>query len=178
MEPVTASLWVWSGIFLLPNIILNIGLLITTFGRKIFKTFRYPQLFFQGIFGNFLFGPDRCFGGKLKVSGLWSGINFLLSAFQYGFGLLIMSRNFYWTFVFGDRSIGKSTYLIKSLILSIIVGSDISSMADHRKKGISALENELIIALTSFIMSWLCFLFVFLRIAPRGHLGRPQYLVI
>ena len=115
MEPVTASLWVWSGIFLLPNIILNVGLLITTFGRKIFKIIRFPQLFFQGIFGTFLFGPESCFGGKFQVSGLWSGINFLLSSSQFCIGLLIMSRNFYWTFVFGDRSQGKNMYFIRNL---------------------------------------------------------------
>ena len=51
-------------------------------------------------------------------------------------------------------------------------------MADHRKIGISALENELIISVTSFIISWLCFLFVFLRIAPRGNMGHPQQLVM
>ena len=105
-DPVTASLWVWFAVFLLPNFLVNILILFITFRYSFFKmVIQYPQLLFQGLFGNFLFGPVdfKNYGKqnqKLQISGALSVFNFVLTCIQLALGLFILSRNYYWRFIF------------------------------------------------------------------------------
>ena len=102
-DPVTASLCAWIVIFLLPNFLLNILILFVTFRYSLFRmVIQYPQLLFQGLFGNFLFGPVdlKEQNKKLQVSGASSILNFLLACVQLALGLFILSRNYYWRFIF------------------------------------------------------------------------------
>eukprot|EP00092_Neocalanus_flemingeri_P077613 GFUD01096419.1.p1 GENE.GFUD01096419.1~~GFUD01096419.1.p1 ORF type:complete len:252 (-),score=13.28 GFUD01096419.1:60-761(-) len=156
-EPVTAGLFVWIGIFILPTLLFNLAILIGTLRNSFFGTiFHYPQLLFQGIFGTFMFGPlDRIHFQwnckKLQLSGTLTFANFLLTVLQLTCGLFILSRNYLWGFIFE-----KSQY--------------IESLPSDEKSGIHSIEIQLILSVVLLPLSWISSLFVFLRIAHREQL--------
>ena len=106
IEPVTASLLFWFGIFVVPTILLNICIRIFAFGHGSLQIIcQYPQLFFQGLYGNFLFGPTefgligpRC--NKLHISRSLSLLNALLTCIQFAVGVIVLSQNYHWNFIF------------------------------------------------------------------------------
>ena len=117
-EPVTAGLFVWIGIFILPTFLFNLVILIITFRSSVLiMILHYPPLLFQGLFGTFLFGPlDRiqfqwgC--KKIHLSGHLTLANCVLTILQLSIGLFILSRNYSWGFLF-KRGKYQCYYLVK-----------------------------------------------------------------
>ena len=101
-EPITAGLFVWIGIFILPTFLFNLVILITTFRRSIFTILlQFPPLLFQGHFGTFLFGPLDYIHfqwgcKKCRLSGYLTLANCFLTIIQMALGLLILSQNYSW----------------------------------------------------------------------------------
>eukprot|EP00092_Neocalanus_flemingeri_P001426 GFUD01001522.1.p1 GENE.GFUD01001522.1~~GFUD01001522.1.p1 ORF type:complete len:729 (+),score=77.61 GFUD01001522.1:102-2288(+) len=156
-EPVTAGLFVWIGIFILPTFLFNLVILIVTLQSNFFGTIlHYPQLLFQGIFGLFLFGPlDRIHFQwgckKLQLSGTLTFTNFLLTILQLTLGLYILSRNYAWGYIF------QNSQYIDLLPL-------------EEKNAIHAIEIQLILSVVLLIIVCISSFFVFVRISEKGQL--------